>query len=357
MAENLNTLPDLTNSGLSRTTKITLTIILLLLLALSFFLLFPINALAAPAWLVIMQTQWRQFVTLLTPYGVVGLMGGIVALAELASTFQTYPREALRTRWAQILVLVNMSAAILALIIAQATMPETDMILLIIGVGVGFQAIIRTRFILAKQIGGDGDGEVSVNVGWLYDQFQNLCRNQIDLELMNKRRTAVTLLLSNYPALAELYDIAWYTVIARATLSPEEEKAKLDKLQTLLDPKAPEQFARTSIALMILENGGQGYVDLLLSQSQTDDMTTSLATAVPNPEHLVRQLVGNYTLDGLVELCNQLSGPQEVTDWVNEAAKPDPNTNEANQKAAIAHFMVQQLGVEMIWGAIKPEAG
>ncbi|MCA9958404.1 MAG: hypothetical protein KC443_05190, partial [Anaerolineales bacterium] len=144
-----------------------------------------------------------------------------------------------------------------------------------------------------------------------------------------------------------LYDIAWYTIIARATLSPTEEAAKLAELEKLIDPKAPEQFARSSIALMILENGGPGYVNLLLDQAMTEQRVEAPTRAVSS-ENLVWQLVETYSLPGLVTFTEQLTSATDVLTWVHNAAKPDPNATEASQKAAIAHFLLQQIGADAI---------
>ncbi len=325
----------------------------LLLLVLAVFLIFPLTTINSPPWLLALQTQVKYLSGFLAPYTIVALLGGIVGLAEITATFPTYPREALHTQWARILILVNAVAAIVAMIIAEITMPDTNVVLRVLGVGIGFQALIRTKFILAKQIGGEGNGsnEVSLNLGWLYDQFQNLCRTQIDLELMNKRRTAVTRLIEYHPTLGQLYDIAWYTIIARATLSPEEEKLKLGELEKLIDPKAPEHFAKTSIALMILENGGKAYVDLLLNQAMNVPMSTG--TAVTFPDTLVKEMVDQFTAQELVALANEICNVPAVIDWVTNAAKPDPEASEAGQKAAIAHFLIKQVGLDKVQQAVR----
>lgn len=336
--------------------RLLLTAVLLLIIALAIFLLIPSDSAMLPPWFAPLQAQTWFVVSFLSPYLVVALLGGIVGLAELTATFQTYPREALQTRWARILVLVNMLAAVLALLIVQAAMPATNVLLQVIGVGIGFQAIIRTKFILAKPMNSGFDnssnGEVSVNLGWIYDQFQNLCRTQIDLELMNNRRTAVTHLIKYYPSLAELYDIAWYTIIARATLTPDEENVRLERLEKLLDPKAPENFARTSIALMVLENGGQAYVDLLLTQANAT-AEPEAAQLVQKPEMLVREMVEKFSLESLVQIASGLTDNEKILTWIRNAAKPVPETSEASQKAAIAHFMLQQIGVEPVYHAVK----
>ena len=333
-------------------TAVILTVVFLLTIAT--IIVFPITE-TTPAWVMPLQENVYGLTARFAPYVLVGLLGATVAIAELVSTFQTYPREALRTRWAWILIGVNVLAAIIALVVVRVTMTEMNPSLQILSVGVGFQAIIRTRFVLAKRIGDDGqEGEVALNLGWLYDQFQNLARTQIDLELMNKRRTAVTRLLEYYPSMAELYDIAWYTITSRATLTREQEEQRKSDLEKLLDPKAPENFAKSSIALMILENGGQAYVELLLTQAM--QMLSPQAMAVNKPlstDKLIWDIVEKYSLDELVALTEKVANSPKVIDYVKEAAKPDPEANTANQKATTAHFLVQQIGVEPLQKALE----
>lgn len=137
----------------------------LLLLVFLVFLALPLED-GSPAWAANLQKALRAS----GPYGIVALLGGIVGLAEISSTFPSYPREALRTRWARLLILVNVLAAALAFWIARVLAPATvDSALLIVGVGIGFQALICTQFTLAKQLGGSG-GDITFNMGWLYDQ-------------------------------------------------------------------------------------------------------------------------------------------------------------------------------------------
>ncbi|MBK8901169.1 MAG: hypothetical protein IPM53_08300 [Anaerolineaceae bacterium] len=338
----------------TRGMKTAIFIFVLFLAILITIIVFPITE-TTPTWVAPLQENVYGFTARLAPYVLVGLLGATVAIAELVSTFQTYPREALRTRWAWILIGVNVVAAWIALIVVRVTMTAMNPTLQILSVGVGFQAIIRTRFVLAKRIGDDGDeGEVALNLGWLYDQFQNLARTQIDLELMNKRRTAVTRLLEYYPSMAELYDIAWYTITSRATLTREQEEQRKADLEKLLDPKAPENFAKSSIALMILENGGQAYVELLLTQAMQLLSPEAMPMGQPaNGDKLIWQLVEKYTLEELVALAEKVADSPKVVDYVKEAAKPDPAANTANQKATIAHFLVQQIGADPLQKAME----
>ncbi len=316
-------------------------LLVLLLLVLAVFLVFPSESFSSHPWVLALQTQLRTGVTWIGPYGIVMLIGGIVGLAEISSTFPNYPREALLTRWAQILILVNALAAALAFWIARIYVSPENLGLLIVGVGVGFQALIRTRFTLAKQIGGSG-GDVELNLGWLYDQFQRLCKTQIDLELMQGRRTAVTRLLERYPTLADLYSLATYTVLARATLTPQEREERLAVLEKLFDSKAPVHFTRAQMALSILENGGQAYVDLLLTPPGAG------APAAPTPASVAKQLIDKYSLAELVNMTKRMTDSPEVHAWVEQAAQPTADMTETQRKAAIAQLLVQRAGAEAV---------
>lgn len=352
-APSLNEITFGQRTPITRGIKTAVGTLLFLLAILILIIIYPTEN--GPAWMAPLQENVYGLTARIAPYVLVGLLGATVAIAELVSTFQTYPREALRTRWAWVLILVNVVAAMIALVVVRVTMTEMNPSLQILSVGVGFQAIIRTRFVLAKRIGDDGEeGEVALNLGWLYDQFQNLARTQIDLELMNNRRTAVTRLLDYYPSMAELYDIAWYTITARATLTREQEEQRKTDLEKLLDPKAPENFAKSSIALMILENGGQAYVELLLTQAMQGLNPEAIAKGIPaSSDNLIWQLVEKFSLEELVALSASLSTSEKVVDYVAQAAKPDSNVNLANQKATIAHFMVQQIGAEPLQKALS----
>lgn len=330
---------------ISRVIRWFLGLVILLLLAWILLFTWPMNG-GDPGWLVTFQADLRLTTAVIAPYLFVGVLGGLIGIAELVSTFKTYPREALLTQWAWVLIFANVLAAMVAMLILRATMPQMELWLQILAVGLGFQGIIRTRFVLAKQVGARGEGEVAVNLGWLYDQFSNLARRQIDLELMNNRRTAVTHLITYYPSLAELYDIALYTITARETLTDEEERSKREELEKLIDPKAPEQFAKASVALLILENGGQAYVDLLLSQAMDGAVAQTPPTL--SQDRVVRQLVDQYDLEGLVQLTGRLTQNEKIRRYVQAAAQPDPSTSTADQKATIAHFLVQQLGKETV---------
>jgi hypothetical protein len=308
----------------------------LFLVALLIFLAFPLEESQLPPWAVTLQTILRAGV----PYVIVALLGGSVGLSEIASTFPSYPREALHARWARLLVLVNILLCTVAFWVARLFAPQVNVALLVIGIGVGFQVLIRTHFTLARQLGGTGG--VSFNFGWLYDQFQRLCKTQIDRELMNSRLVAVEGLLERFPSLAELYSVALYTITTRTTLTAEERQGKLAELEELFGSQAPAYFVRANLALSILENGGLVSVDPLFAQpaSRTQNGATTAG--------LAKQLMEKYSLNELVYLTQQMTDSTDVHSWVEQAAQPVEDLPEAGRKATVAHVLVQHAGMEAV---------
>ena len=110
------------------------------------------------------------------------------------------------------------------------------------------------------------------------------------------------------------------------------------------------------MALAILENGGQAYVELLLTQAMQGLSPEAMAAIKPTSgDQLIWQLVNQYSLEEMVELTKKLCQSEKVVDYVVQAAKPDPAVNTANQKATIAHFMVQQIGLEPLQKALAEQ--
>jgi hypothetical protein len=293
------------------------------------------------------QAQTKAALTLLAPYLLVGALGGGVGLAELSSTFNDYPRQAIATRWGQYLIWLNALAALGAYFIARLYAPaDMNSILLILMVGVGFQALIRTKFTLAKQFGGGDQGDLSVDIGWLYEQFQNLCKKQIDLELMTYRRAQVDRLLARYPTVQELYQTALYTTSARATLTKEEEAAKLAELQQIIDPKVPPEVARMNLGLLILELGGVAYVVLLVGARAMAPEAAGGGGEL-STDAIVKRLV-DLPLPELLTLAESVLPSREDQEWVKKAAAPAPGLTEIRQKAPIAYYLAEHVGPEEI---------
>ncbi len=329
--------------------------------AAALFLASPLEQMNFQPGVVAAQKNLKAAIVLLAPYLLVTALGAGVGLAELASTFGEYPREAIATRWGQYLLWLNALAAVGAFfVVKQYAPPDTNIFLLILSVGVGFPALIRTKFTLAKQFGGEGQEDLSINLGWLYDKFQYLCKMQIDLELMTYRRTQVDRLLARYSTVQELYQTAIYTAKARATLSQEEEAAKLAELEKIIDPKAPPEVARMELGLLILELGGVAYVDLLVRArdiapaSRVGGAEALGAAAAGKPlstQALVKKLT-ELPLDDLVGLARDMLKAHDDDEWVKQVAAPAPGISAVRQKAPIAYYLVEHAGAEAVAEAL-----
>ena len=306
------------------------------------FLATPLTGTGAPDAVVAVQTQLRAALVSLAPYLVVGGLGAGVGLAELSKTFSDYPREAIAARWGQYLIWLNAIAAMFAYFVARIyAPPETNSVLLILTVGLGFPALIRTKFTYAKELDGEGSADSSVNIGWLYEQFQYLCKKQIDLELMSYRRMQVDRLMGRFVTVQELYQTAVYTLNARATLTPEEEAAKLDDLQKAIDPKLPADLARLNLGLLILELGGVSYVDLL---TRAKAMGAALAGGEEvSVDAVVKELRALPLADLQTLALGALTAPEDQA-RVKSLCEPTPGIPEVTQRASVARLLVDRVG-------------
>lgn len=318
---------------------------IVLLGGLAVFLALPLEGTTLHPVIIDFQRRLLDAIYLLAPFALVGALGAGVGLAELTSAFSEYPREAVASRWGQYLVGLNALAAVGAYLVARLYAPEgVDPMVLILGVGVGFPTLIRTKFTLARQFGGTGQPDLNIDVGWLYEQFQRLCKDQIDIELMAYRRRFVDRLLTRFSSVQELYQTAQYTLNARATLTPEQQTARLEELKQAVDPKVPPELARLNLGLLILELGGVAYIDLLAqTRAQADDSRGGGDT--PQPDAVIKRLT-DLPLDQLKATAVANLNTAEEKARVESLAEPVPGLPEVTQRASIARYLVDRLGAE-----------
>lgn len=311
---------------------------------LAVFAALPLGDMGLPNLLSV-QTSLGAVVKFLIPYVAVGGLGAVVGMAEVTSTFSDYPREALVTRWAQYLLWLNTATAVLAYLLAGFYAPaEIDPMVLIISVGVGFPALIRTKFTLAKNFSGGEGGDVSINLGWLYEQFTALCKKQIDLELMAYRRMKVDQLITRYTTVQELYDTALYTLKARDTLTEAEVAAKRAELERIFSEKLPPELKRLNLGLFILEVGGVAYVD---SMTSVRDLHVEKGGGgeTLTADSVIRELKDLPIAVLLAKAIAACPAPEEETK-LRQLADPVPGLPEITQRASIAQYLIYKLGVE-----------
>lgn len=314
----------------------------LLLSLAAIFVVMPLQDMNVAPQLLALQEGIKVTGVFLIPYVAVGVLGGAVGLSEVSSTFSDYPREAIVTRWGQYVIVLNAVAAMVAYLLARIYAPvETNPVVLIAAVGVGFPALIRTKFTLAKNFSGGED--VTLNLGWLYDQFQSLCKKQIDLELMTYRRAKVDRLLGRYSTVQELYDTALYALKARATLTVEEESNKRAELERIIGEKLPPDLTRLELGLLTLELGGVAFVDsiALAREAQGAAGGHEALTA----DRVVKEL-RDLPLSELKQKALAATNSPEDKTKIMQLAEPIPGLPEVTQKASIARYMVDKLGLD-----------
>jgi hypothetical protein len=297
-------------------------------------------------------TDARTWLAGAVPYLSVVLLGVVVGLAELASTFADYPMDAVISAWGLGLIGLNGAMAALVFAIVRFYAPETDMFLLVLAVGVGFQALIRTKFTLAKQFSGADGGDLSLNLGWLYDQFQALCKTQIDQMLMRRRQPIVRKLVEAFPSQLALFNMAYYTVVARRTLTPEEEAQQLDVLaERLGDTSLPDEVIRMTFALHILETGGEGHAQALIEATPRQAPLAAAAAETLDREAVTGNLAERLDLETLKELALEAverkaaGGVRDEWCAYVEGTAGDTASPEAVRRIGLARFIVDKAGL------------
>lgn len=203
-----------------------------------------------------------------TAYGVVILRGVAVGIAEVISTFSSFPTEALKTGWAWGLVALNALAAVLVLFIVRYYTGQSNPIMTALAVGVGLPTLVRTKFTLAKQFGGTEGNDLSINLGWLYDQFLYVCKVQIDLVLLQMRRKLIHDLLMKIRTPQESANIAHQVIVERALFSQEDVQRRQEYVNGILQSTTiPDSAKSVGLARFIFETGGRDYVEALIESS------------------------------------------------------------------------------------------
>ena len=302
----------------------------------------------------------RDWLGKAVPYLVVILLGVVVGLAELASTFSDYPMDAVISAWGLGLIALNGAMAAIVFAVVRIYAPETDLFLLVLGIGVGFQALIRTKFTLAKQFSGAEGGDLSLNLGWLYEQFQSLCKTQIDQALMRRRQPIVRELVESFPSQLALFNMAYYTVVARRTLAPDEESRQLAELTARLqDTSLPDEVIRMTLALHMLETGGEGHAQALIeaasrrvsrAEAVAEAPEVVAAVEAPDREAVTKGLADSLSLDALkglaLEVVERKAAGNVRDEWYEyvEGTADDMASPEPVRRTSLARFIVDKAG-------------
>ena len=137
-------------------------------------------------------------------------------------------------------------------------------------IAVGFAVLIRTRFVLARDLrgpvasidtGGAARDGVSMDVGWLYARIQQLCLQRIESDLLRNPRYAIARLLALFPDAVSLQRAATDSIKVDDLARAADQRARLAALAA--QDVAP-RLTRARLARFIVETGGITYTRFLL---------------------------------------------------------------------------------------------
>jgi hypothetical protein len=186
------------------------------------------------------------------PYVLVFSVGAGLGAAEVIATFPRAAMDALGTRWAVGLVLINGLASVLVLSVAYSGLRETGHpVAWSLAVAVGFTVLIRTRFVLARDLRGHETGAgAALDVGWPYGRLQHVCREGIDADLLRRPDYAARRLAEACPDTDALIRIAERAIAAGDPGEVDRWRARLDGIlaEDAAPPIARARLARLAVA-------------------------------------------------------------------------------------------------------------
>jgi hypothetical protein len=113
----------------------------------------------------------REVAAALGPYLLVVALSFLWALTEILQTFRSDIRRALRSGWSALLIGVNVLFALLVFALARyLAPPSVNPYLLALGVGAGWQALLRTRINLLQPLTPEAGEAVSLQQSRITNQ-------------------------------------------------------------------------------------------------------------------------------------------------------------------------------------------
>jgi hypothetical protein len=212
---------------------------------------------SAPGMLLGTQAMLYGF----APYLLVFSFGALIGMAEVIATFPAFASEALGTRWALLLVLLNALAITMVFSVSLSATSGGEHPLIRAGlVAAAFAVLMRTRLVLARDLRG-GAGGVGLDFGWLYARFQSLCYQRIERDLLRDPHYAVERLLQLFPDSAALERVATNAILAEDPSRTATLQARLDAIGA--DDLGPS-LRRARLARFIVQTGGLDHARFLI---------------------------------------------------------------------------------------------
>jgi hypothetical protein len=228
------------------------------------FLIVLLENLVSPAWASTMSLGTRQLLSDITPHVLVLVIGTLIGVAEVTSSFPHRGAAALMAPWGAALVLANALGTVIVYAAVTLYLPSGQHpILRPIAIALAFAILIRTRFVLARPLEQDSGSRLcSLDLGWPYGRCQQVCREQIRAWIGPDRRSDIAALRQRYPSSAELRRVGRW---ALERDSARAEAARLTaELDRLLAEDVPERLALDQAAGLILDGMSRDTLELAL---------------------------------------------------------------------------------------------
>jgi hypothetical protein len=199
------------------------------------------------------------------PWGLYLLAGGaslLLAVSEVVSSFEPDPVRALRTWGSVILLLLNVTMAVVILALMRSFGTGGDSPWVALAVGLGLPTLVRTRFTVMKPLPGTAGAEgVDIRLDELYERLQSFCRRRIDVTLAGRRVRMVEQAMDRLE-LAELERKARLLLEGGLVVTASQASGYVDKI--LDQQEYDDERKRMLLSFAILNYGGHGMLGEML---------------------------------------------------------------------------------------------
>ncbi|MBM4466907.1 MAG: hypothetical protein FJ014_15375 [Chloroflexi bacterium] len=203
------------------------------------------------------------------PWGLYLLAGGaslVLAVSEVVSSFELDPVRALRTWGSTLLLLLNVTMAVLILALMRSLGTAGDSPWVALTVGLGLPTVVRTRFTVMKPLPGTAGSEgVEIRLDELYDRLQSFCRRRIDVALAGQRVRMVEQAMDRL-ALDDLERKARLLLEGGLVVTASQASGYVDKI--LDHQEYDEERKRMLLSFAILNYGGHGMLEEMLKSAK-----------------------------------------------------------------------------------------
>jgi len=225
-----------------------------------------LRGLSMPGWAQAAPAGTAALLHDFAPYALVLSFGAVIGVAEVIGAYPAFALAALRTRWAAIVVLFNCGGTVLAYSVATAYASGSDHPLLrTLAAAIGFAIVIRTRFVIARDLDDPGGGRgIQIDFGWPYARLQALARHGISRELLHDRGFAIHAVLLRCPDTASLERFAAEAL----RVAEPSDAARLDaELREIREGRPLDAITRARIAALVVEVTQLGDLEFLLAHT------------------------------------------------------------------------------------------